>query len=196
MTTTYGMILQSITRRIDISRQDLEGSMLACVNFSDSDLSFVRAFGMIAPGSLFTGCRMVRIIANGAMMTGSDFANADLSEADLEWADLERAVFVQTRMDFANLEGANLIGTQFRGANLFGSRLAGANLHMGAVEEVGGGGASARDQAVADRKSIPRQRARWGDGGLVLAARAMHMAQNVARRAAASRLRLIAAAVR
>ena len=69
-------------------------------------------------------------------------------------------------------------------------------VHPGAVEEVGGGGASARDQAVADRKSIPRQRARWGDGGLVLAARAMHMAQNVARRAAASRLRLIAAAVR
>jgi uncharacterized protein YjbI with pentapeptide repeats/3',5'-cyclic AMP phosphodiesterase CpdA/WD40 repeat protein len=107
-----GLVVESMTLGVDLSRQDLRGR----------DLS-----GQRLPGARFVGADLSGANLRGAMLVGAQLQDADLREADLTLADLRNADLRGARLMGASLLGVSGLGARLQGADLSRAKLVGAS---------------------------------------------------------------------
>jgi uncharacterized protein YjbI with pentapeptide repeats len=127
-------LYQADLSEANLNMADLDGANLRGANLRGADLSRAKLYG-----AYLNAANMFGAILNEAILSEAVLCQADLNGAKLCGADLSRANLVGANLSFANLNKANLYGAEFSkttklneanlcGANLLGAHLNGVNL--------------------------------------------------------------------
>jgi|GEM_PF-2300217 len=119
----------------DLSHADFSFTLLKRQNFASSLMAKVNLAGSTIKDSILTACQLKQanlyqvIIGDETLLNNANLDHANLREAiirgktrltsaRLEYADLSRAKLIDSTVDYANLRGACLDGTQFENIEL------------------------------------------------------------------------------